>query len=355
MKALKLTKNKSLKLDEVEPPNLRKNHSIISIDFVGLCSSDIARTYSNGAYSYPLIIGHEAMGRIYQTSSKKFATGDRVIIFPLKPCFKCNECKSMDFQRCKNYSYYGSREDGALQQQINIHNWNLIKIDHSIKSADAALTEPTSVMVHVKNILFNHLSLHALKNNFGAVIGGGFLSIIFCKILHILDVSNHIVFERNKFKRSFAKEKNIHSIDSREIKKRKYKNFFKWVVEASGDPNSIENAIEICAPGGVIVLMSNIREDVKLKKDIFSKILRKELTVLGSWNSSFNKSGKSDWSEAIRLIKKGFSPSEFVTHNISLAEAQGIIERFHLHKIRKKKFKAIKALIRVSDDYSTSS
>ena len=34
-------------------------------------------------------------------------------------------------------------------------------------------------------------------------------------------------------------------------------------------------------------------------------ILRKEITILGSWNSSYSPNGKSDWKETISLIKSG--------------------------------------------------
>lgn len=350
MKVLSLENNKKLTLLDSPDPTIKKGHSLVRIDYVGLCSSDIARTFGKGAYSYPLVIGHEAMGTIIKTNNRAFSVGERVVIFPLKPCFKCENCNAENYQRCVNYSYYGSREDGAMQEILNVNDWNLVKIDRNVNSSDAALTEPTAVMIHVKNILIESINNKDFTNSKGAIIGGGFLSLILSRILRMSRSNNHIIFDRNKFKRDFAREHGIDVCKHTELENKHYSNSFRWVVEASGDPSSLNKAIELCLPGGIIILMSNINDDVSIPKALFSKILRKELTIRGSWNSSFNKSLKNDWIETISYFKKGLSPSEFVTHNIGLEEVGITLKNFYLHKQRKQLFHAIKALVRISDD-----
>ena len=59
------------------------------------CSSDIYRAFDKGAYFYPLIMGHEISGQIVKVGEKvkSFNIRDKVSIFPLLPCFKCNSCK----------------------------------------------------------------------------------------------------------------------------------------------------------------------------------------------------------------------------------------------------------------------
>ena len=59
-----------------------------------------------------------------------------------------------------------------------------MKLPQTILNADAALVEPTAVMVHVKNILVNLAgNLKNLNNMKGAIIGGGFLTMILSKII----------------------------------------------------------------------------------------------------------------------------------------------------------------------------
>lgn len=346
MKSLSLVAKGKLKLIEKEMPKLKDNKSLVKLRDVGVCSSDIHRSFGGGAYFYPLVMGHEATGVIEESSSAEFSKGQQVVIFPLKPCFKCKNCKKESFQTCLDYGYYGSREDGAYQEYLSVKNWNLLKVPKKINSEDAALTEPTAIMVHVKNILIAELGKNEVKASSGAIIGGGFLSMILAKLLFFKGLKNLSVFDRNKFKIKFAKLRNISVKHSRELDKETNLNKYDWVVEASGDPKSVKKSIEICKPGGLIILMSNISSEVKIPANIFSSILRKEITIKGSWNSSFSHIQKNDWKETIRLFKDGFKPSEFISHRVELKDVPETLKRLHLHKIRKKQFQAVKALIK---------
>ena len=217
MKKLNLIGNGKFKLEDAKMPRLQKDTSIVQLSHVGVCSSDIKRSFGNGAYFYPLVMGHEAMGFIHK-SNGKFKSGDKVVIFPLKPCFKCLSCSSKNFQTCNNYSYYGSRENGAYQQFLTVNNWNLLKLPKTISNADAALIEPTAVMVHVKNLLIELAgNLKALRNKKGAIIGGGFLTMILSKIITEIGLPQPDVFDRNPFKIKFARSKNINSISNEEL------------------------------------------------------------------------------------------------------------------------------------------
>ena len=112
------------------------------------------------------------------------------------------------------------------------------------------------------------------------------------------------------------------------------------------DPNAFQKSIEIAKSGGVLVWMSNVQGDVSISANAISSILRKELKISGSWNSSYQPSGLSDWRETINLIKSGLSPSQFVTHFVSLKEVPEILEKFQNHKNRKSKFNAVKAMLK---------
>ena len=86
MIALSLYKNKKLKLvnkkisNKVKPKGCR-----IKILYSGVCASDIPRAFQSMAYRYPLVMGHEFVGRVIKTGSKvnNFEIGDLVSAFPL--------------------------------------------------------------------------------------------------------------------------------------------------------------------------------------------------------------------------------------------------------------------------------
>ena len=95
MKSLSLVAQGKLELIEKKMPRLRGNKSLVKLRNVGVCSSDIHRSFGGGAYFYPLVMGHEATGVIEKSSSGEYRKGQQVVIFPLKPCFKCKRVCSV--------------------------------------------------------------------------------------------------------------------------------------------------------------------------------------------------------------------------------------------------------------------
>ena len=86
-----------------------------------------------------------------------------------------------------------------------------------------------------------------------------------------------------------------------------------------------QKTIDIASPGGNILWLGNISSNLELNKKTVSSILRKELTIKGSWNSSFTKSIKDDWSEALQGLhssKYEFQSSIFTESLSKIQEAK---------------------------------
>ncbi|MCK9907214.1 alcohol dehydrogenase catalytic domain-containing protein, partial [Frankia sp. Cpl3] len=83
---------------------------------VGVCGSDIPRALYKGAYNQGLTLGHEFSGDIVKCGEnvQEWKVGERVSVAPLIPCNKCTYCQSGNYSLCEDYSYYGSRTDGAM-------------------------------------------------------------------------------------------------------------------------------------------------------------------------------------------------------------------------------------------------
>jgi L-iditol 2-dehydrogenase len=56
-------------------------------------------------------------------------------------------------------------------------------------------------------------------------------------------------------------------------------------------------------------------------KTVYWKILRNQLTITGTWNSSFTHSEDDDWHYVLnRLEDKKIQPSNLITHRYSLED-----------------------------------
>ena len=91
--------------------------------------------------------------------------------------------------------------------------------------------------------------------------------------------------------------------------------------ECVGKNETCSLAINHAAPGGKVCLVGNPYSDMLLDKQVYWKILRNQLTVTGTWNSSFTGEVTDDWHMVVYLLKeKKIDPAQFISHCYRLEE-----------------------------------
>jgi len=269
-----------LRFEDVPEPITEKSEVLVKVKCAGICSSDIARIFSTGAYRYPLIPGHEFSGET--------ADGRRVSVFPLLPCFECESCKLKHYETCSNYGYIGSRQDGAFAEYVAVPEWNLVEIPNNMSFEVAALLEPTSVALHAAK----RLDLQNISNV--AVVGNGVIGKLIAKWLGIFGVNNIDLLGRSDMPHSVC---------------------YDACVEAVGSVDSLRRCIELVRPNGQIALVGNPVKDFCLEQKLYWQILRKQINVRGSWNSRY----PSDWQQVIECVDKLYI-NEVISDCYSFAE-----------------------------------
>lgn len=77
--------------------------------------------------------------------------------------------------------------------------------------------------------------------------------------------------------------------------------------------------VDSVGAAGRVVLVGNPYSDMKLDKDIYWKILRNQLNVMGVWNSRFDHSADDDWHYVIERLKGHMiDPAGLITHRYPL-------------------------------------
>ena len=77
---------------------------------------------------------------------------------------------------------------------------------------------------------------------------------------------------------------------------------------------------------GTIVLVGHGPKDVTIDHATFVQILRKQLSLVGSWNSDFTDS-ENDWLDSVKAIaEKKIDPAKIITHKIPLEESAKVFE-----------------------------
>jgi L-iditol 2-dehydrogenase len=107
---------------------------------------------------------------------------------------------------------------------------------------------------------------------------------------------------------------------------------FDVVLEAVGSPDAIARSIECTCPGGTLVLMGNPSGDINLPQSVYWQILRKQLTVKGTWNSSYDGVNKSDWTEAVETLgNNGINVQPLISHLFKQADLTKGLELMRGH------------------------
>lgn len=327
MKAWVLHDIGKIHFEEVDRPEPADNEVLVEVKAAGICGSDIPRIYQTGAHTHPLIPGHEFAGRVIGLGRNANAgwQDKRVGIFPLIPCNNCVACREQHYELCRNYSYLGSRRDGGFAEYVTVPEWNLIRLPDNVSYRQAATMEPMAVAVHAMR---NALSADADRRRSIAVCGFGTIGIMLTMFLVEAGYSNIYVVGNKDFQKEMAVKLGI---GEERFYDSKNGDAHEWLMaqtegvgvdvffECVGKNATVTSAVMGTAPNGTVQLVGNPASDMLFRKEVYWKILRDQLTVRGSWNSSFQHDKKDDWCYVLdKLQEEKIRPDQCITHRFSL-------------------------------------
>lgn len=401
MKAWVLHGIGNFRFEEVEMPQIAEDEVLIAVRAAGICGSDIPRIYRTGAHVHPLVLGHEFSGIVAEVGAGADSAwkGRRVGVFPLIPCGDCVPCRRRQYEMCRSYGYLGSRRDGGFSEYAAVPVRNLIRLPDTVSFEEAAMLEPMAVAVHAMRRVMPPAARPAVaiaggigaaatadgvgttdigsaaataesiraevsaESGFGeadtvAVYGLGTIGLLLLMFLLDADLSAGQAFPR------------ILAIGNKESQRRmcamlglpedcycdsRVQDAGAWIMERTkglgadvsfecvGKNETFARAVDCAAPGGRICLVGNPYSEMLLGKEVYWKILRNQLTVAGTWNSSFTHGAEDDWNYVLdRLSGKRIVPGKLISHRYPLEElGQG----FHIMRDKRSDYVKIMGII----------
>lgn len=300
-----------LRVEEKEIPIPLDDEVLVAVKACGICGSDLPRVYTKGTYHFPTVIGHEFSGVVAYDKENKL-TGKSVAVFPLLPCFECDSCKAENYPTCKNYDYYGSRRDGGMTEYLPVKRWNLVEMPDNVSYEEAAMCEPISVGRHAT------MKLNVKKGDTLLISGAGPIGIIAAQWAKSFGADNVYFFDIDERKIEFAKKMGFDEYTGTEK--------ITCVIEGTGNSKALARCLEAVEPFGRVVLMGNPAGDVEMTQNTYWHILRKELHVFGTWNSSYS-AAQNDWRESIKALSDGIiNVKPLITHRFSIDKVNEAFE-----------------------------
>ena len=328
MKAYVLHGPNDIRYEEVPVPGLAADEVLIEIKATGVCGSDIPRIYQTGAHKHPLIPGHEFSGVVSgvgEIVSEKWL-GKRVGIFPLIPCGECSPCHNKQYEMCRNYDYVGSRRDGAYAEYVAVPESNLIELPENVSFEAAAMLEPMAVAVHAMR------RVNIKAHDTVVICGVGTIGTLLLMFLLDAGIQNILVIGNKE-----SQKQNVLKLglDQKNYCDSKVENVSKWILEHTngkgpdvffecvGRNETVVQAVDLTAPAGSVCLVGNPHSDMMLDKQVYWKILRNQLQLTGTWNSSFTGEKDDDWHYVLeRLHMKAIEPEQLISHRFPIEEIE---------------------------------
>jgi L-iditol 2-dehydrogenase len=327
MRAVQLFAPGDVRCQRVDVPAISKPDDVlIKVKACGVCGSDIPRVMTKGAYRYPIIIGHEFSGDVVSTGEavSVIKAGDRVTVMPLVNCKKCDYCKIGNAVTCDDYDYYGSRIDGAMAEYILVSEENILQLPDNVSYYEAAMTDPVSVALHAVRKANIEAGQTAVVFGLGAI---GFIAVQWLKNLGCHKViAVDIIDEKLELAKKLGADVTINGKQC-DVAKAVYDNTggqgADAAIEIAGSKYTQVQAIESVRKMGTVVYCGISYDDLTLPNKALSKILRGELNVRGSWNSSIAPLPINEWKSALMFMSSGkIKLKDLITHVVSLEECQ---------------------------------
>jgi len=94
-------------------------------------------------------------------------------------------------------------------------------------------------------------------------------------------------------------------------------------IEAAGSPKSFAQCVDAAGTFGKVLFLGNVSGDVNFPQALVSSILRKQLTIYGTWNSNFKPGPRDDWQLSLRFMGNGLlDVKPLITHRFSIEKAR---------------------------------
>lgn len=266
---------------EYPTPSPTESEALIRVHWAGICSTDLELI--RGYYNFRGILGHEFVGVVEQCSDSNWI-GRRVVStinFADPNSIEFAEYGLEHHPRRTVLGIFG--RNGAMADYVTVPTFNLLAVPDNLSDEQAVFTEPLAAALRIAEQIVLQPSQPV------AVIGPGRLGLLVGQVL-ALRGAELTMLGRSHSSLELARKLSLQCglVDQVETSR------FATVVECTGSPNGLEQAIRITKPRGTLILKSTYEGMANVS---LTKVVVDEISIVGSRCGPF--------APALRLLSRG--------------------------------------------------
>jgi threonine dehydrogenase-like Zn-dependent dehydrogenase len=262
---------------------------LIKVKAVGICGTDIAIATGQLQVPFPLILGHEFIGKVVSVGSdvEDDWLHTRVTAeINTQTCGECWFCKNNISSQCPDRKALGIHRNGAMAEFLTIDSSLLYPIPDSVTDLDATFIEPLAAAYQT----FEMMPLTPHDSTI-AIFGLGKLGFLLLQVAKDLGLQVLVVVGSDK-KASLSQQLGADYVINRHaVTNPSYEIINLWggadiVVDTTGDPNALDQVIASCRSRGKLHIKSTpgVSSNINL-----TEMVRREITLYTSRCGPFSK------------------------------------------------------------------
>lgn len=335
MKGVVFPGDRKLEMVTIDDPTPGPGDVVLEIKASGMCGSDLhfyraaegAKSLGLPLEGGPYVAGHEPCGVVAARGpgipDGQAPEGARVMCHHYSGCGTCADCRSGWQQLCANgFVVYGVTAHGAHAPYMLVPADTLVPLPEELSfSEGAAISCGTATA-------FNALKrLNLTGRDTIAVFGQGPVgtsAVLFAKSMGARVIALDIADERLAIAAGFGADETINSTGSDPIEAIKELTQGKgasMAIDCSGSPEARVQAVRSTRTWGSVCFVG---EGKTVTLDVSKDIMRKQLTIIGSWTFS-----RYDQGDCARYVaERGIDLDRIFTHRFALEEAESAYKMF---------------------------
>ena len=321
-------------LETVPVPKIGPGELRVKIATCGVCGTDLKKIHM-GSHSAPRIFGHEMGGLVVKAGAdvKRFAVGDRVMVYHHVPCGKCYYCRKHVPAQCVTYKRTGTTagfepSGGGFSHYIRVMDW-IVENGGVVRIPDGIPFEQASFMEPVNTVVKGIRMLNLEPDETVLVIGQGPIGIMHASLALKTGArifTSDLFVERHAIAATYGLSNPIHAGKDDVVQRIMDETEGRGadaVILCVGGNSLIKTAVDSARPGGKVMLFAQTQHGEASFDPGAVCVLEKSL--IGSYSSSFDFVD-----EVTGLVfdgyRNGFDLTRLISHRFSLEQAVEAID-----------------------------
>lgn len=335
MKAVVFHGDRKLEIIDFPDPTPGPGEVVLEIKASGMCGSDLkfyraiggAKSLGLGDLDGPIIAGHEPCGVVAEVGEgvdpAEARVGDRVMDHHYSGCGVCKHCREGWSQLCLDGTIvYGASGHGAHAKYMKVPAHTLVKLPNALSfKTGAAISCGTGTAYGALK------RLDLAGNETIAIFGQGPVGLSATQLAKVMGarvIALDISEERRQLARDFGADEVIDPLSNDVVTALKDLTHGEGVhksLDCSSTPEARAQAVRAVRTWGTACFVG---EGGEVTLDVSNDLLRRQVTLVGSW--TFSKTGQADCAEFIADRK--IDIDSLFTHEFKLDDAEAAYKLF---------------------------